>query len=232
MDEVIEPTKYKFDSVFLVVTKAFIVLTTVFLIIGISYSIGVDSGFGVNTAIPSTEVSTLLGFFMFFGVIGDVFNTLFSGVINSWVVILSTIFAMLGICILLSLAFSRSKRLKVHEGKLNQALDRLSFWSGTGSAVLLLIAFLIAFPISSFTTGQQYSKSVIEQLRDYGCSRSYKGNSDWSLCTEVFVNGASILKGYMIYRKNNEVAFITLEKQELIIRSLPDKTIFKRLRVE
>lgn len=232
MDEIIEPSKYKFDSVFIAITKAFIVLSTMFLIIGVSYSFGSDSGYGISSALPSTEISTFLGFLMFFGVFEDVINALFSGMIDYWYLILAGIFGGLGIGVSFHLIFFFIPSLKRHEQRFEQKLNNFSLTSASLGSLFFVLSFLSLFPVTAFTAGKLNSGKVIEQLRDYGCSRSYKDNSDWSLCTEVFVNGVSILKGYMIYRRPNEVAFITLEKQELIIRSVPENVIIKRMRME
>jgi uncharacterized membrane protein len=230
MDEVIEPTKNKLDSAFLLITKLSIVFSTLFLIIGVSYSLGIDAGYGMSSEVPSTELSIFSGFFIFYGSIGDVFNVLISGMIDFWNLLAAIFFASLGIGALLPLLFS-APRFRKHEKMFDQQIDKLSHTSASLGSLFLVLGFLLSFPVSAFTAGKLNSETIIEQLRESGCSRSYKNSSDWSLCSEVFVDDVSILKGYMIYRKNNEVAFITLKEQALVIRQIPANAIVKRMKV-
>lgn len=220
------------EPIFLLITKFAVILSAAFLIIGISYCVGVDAGYGVPTAESSIEEYTLLGFFVTFIVLGEVFSAMFSGLVANWVLWP----AILGVVISLSLLFHFSFRLipclRKYEKGFESKLNQLSLTTNSLAVIIFIASFLYLIPISSFQAGRMHAAEVIDQLAKDGCARSFKDTSTWSICSELVSQERIVIKGYMLFRSDSKVAFITHDKQDLIIQNIPEGAVIRRSRVQ
>tara|TARA_B100000700_G_scaffold144939_1_gene161194 strand:+ start:3109 stop:3801 length:693 start_codon:yes stop_codon:yes gene_type:complete len=220
------------EPIFMLITKFAVIFSTAFFIIGISYCVGIDAGYGVTSATPSIEEYALIGFFVTFKVLGQVFAAIFSGLVANWVVWPAMIGIVISLLLATHIAFRFIPCLKKYEKRIENKLNTYSLTINSLAVIILVACLLYLIPISAFTAGKVYVEEVIEQIASDGCARSVKDSSIWSICSELMINGNSVIKGYMISRTDSKVVFITHDTQELVIQSIPKDAVIKRSRIK
>ncbi|WP_105254731.1 hypothetical protein [Pseudoalteromonas sp. T1lg75] len=220
------------EPIFLLITKFAVIVSTAFFIIGISYCVGLDAGYGVTTATPSIEEYTLIGFFVTFKVLGQVFAAIFSGLVSNWVVWPAMLGVVISFVLLSHLAFRLIPFLKKYEEGFEKKLNQWSLTTNSLATITLAASFLYLIPISAFTAGKVHADEVIEKIASNGCSRSFQGTTGWSICSEINLKGSTVIKGFLVYRTDDQAAFITHDTQDLIITPIPKDAVIKRLRIK
>ncbi|MEO2278855.1 hypothetical protein [Pseudoalteromonas pernae] len=165
------------EPIFLLITMVAVVESPAFFIIGISYCIGLDAGYGVTTATPTIEESALVGFFVSFKVLCDVISVILSGILSKWVLIPSTIIITIAVILAVRFVLKLSSNKNKQEDRFEELLNKLSLTSYSLSIALFLVSFLCLFPISAFTAGKAHAVEVISQISKDGCTRSFQDNS-------------------------------------------------------
>ncbi|MBU2968253.1 hypothetical protein KO527_02635 [Pseudoalteromonas sp. C2R02] len=214
----------KADSIFLLITKLTVLISGIFFIVGLCYSIGSDVGYGIHSSIPNTEILTLFGFFNVLTIIPEVLKETFNYYfISLWgILILPLIGIAVGLIFVVFFKFyPKLKKLEEELIKVSFSLSRLGYFILIGLFMLLMI-------LKAVEIGKRDAIDKINILKTKGCKTRITENSNWSICSTVLENNKTLMQGYMIYKRGSEVAMISSNKIELVIFNIPKSAVIKR----
>ncbi|ATC94731.1 hypothetical protein [Pseudoalteromonas tunicata] len=216
---------HNIDSYFVLMAKIITALTAVFFVIGLCYSIGIDNGFGINSTQSSYEITTLVGFFSSFRIIPELLKSMLFALISMWYIIFFGILA--GV---LAGMLSNNESIKKHVNlSSKKTANKVADFFNTMAYIFLVFAALTSLSLASINVGKKSAAEIITQLGEFGCKATISGEPGWSICSEIIIDGKVILRGYQIYKRVDEVAYITANEQNLVIQKIPQSAAIKRV---
>lgn len=217
---------HNIDSYFVLMAKIITALTAVFFVIGLCYSIGIDNGFGINSTQSSYEITTLVGFFSSFRIIPELLKSMLfcfniHVVHNIFLVFLAGVLAGM---------LSNNESIKKHVNlSSKKTANKVADFFNTMAYIFLVFAALTSLSLASINVGKKSAAEIITQLGEFGCKATISGEPGWSICSEIIIDGKVILRGYQIYKRVDEVAYITANEQNLVIQKIPQSAAIKRV---